>query len=331
MRALLPPSALGFALAAAARLAAGGVGQPPAIGAGASAEARAVAYLSAEVPRWRREHPCYSCHNNGDATRALIEAGRRGFDVGPAIDDTLAWLSRPGEWDANATTGGFDDKVLAHVQFASALTAAGDRLAGAADAARAAAQLLARDQAADGSWRLDASESVGSPVTYGRTLATAAAIRSLEAAAVPELAGSIARGRAWLRAQETQNVLDSSAVILGLAGDAGAGAAARRARARALLAGAQAPDGGWGLYTTSASEPFDTALAMLALLSLPGDADAQAAIARGRAFLIDGQLADGSWPETTRPAGQESYAQRISTTAWATLALLLTDPPGTGR
>jgi hypothetical protein len=38
--------------------------------------------------------------------------------------------------------------------------------------------------------------------------------------------------------------------------------------------------------------------------------------------LMRRQLADGSWPETTRPAGQASYAQRISTTAWALLALI---------
>ena len=48
----------------------------------------------------------------------------------------------------------------------------------------------------------------------------------------------------------------------------------------------------------------------------------QASIARGREFLIRDQLPDGSWPETTRPARQESYAQRISTTAWAALALM---------
>jgi len=53
--------------------------QTPAIAG--SPEARAVAYLTAEVPRWRREHPCYSCHNNGDAARALIAAGRRGHQV----------------------------------------------------------------------------------------------------------------------------------------------------------------------------------------------------------------------------------------------------------
>jgi hypothetical protein len=51
-----------------------------------------------------------------------------------------------------------------------------------------------------------------------------------------------------------------------------------------------------------------------------------AAIARGRAFLVEQQEEDGSWPETTRPTGQVSYAQRISTAARATLALLATIP-----
>jgi hypothetical protein len=46
------------------------------------------------------------------------------------------------------------------------------------------------------------------------------------------------------------------------------------------------------------------------------------AIGHGRRYLVERQMRDGSWPETTRPAGQESYAQRISTTGWATLALL---------
>ena len=41
----------------------------------AVAIARGVAFLRVEVPRWRKEHPCYSCHINGDATRALLVAG----------------------------------------------------------------------------------------------------------------------------------------------------------------------------------------------------------------------------------------------------------------
>jgi hypothetical protein len=51
-------------------------------------------------------------------------------------------------------------------------------------------------------------------------------------------------------------------------------------------------------------------------------------IARGRAFLIATQRDDGGWPETTRPSGGTSYAQRISTTGWATLALLATRRQG---
>jgi hypothetical protein len=93
---------------------------PPA--AARIAEARAVAYLSVEVPRWRREHPCYSCHNNGDATRALIVASAHGHPIGDAIDDTLAWLATPERWDSNARRGGSEELPLARIQFAGALT-----------------------------------------------------------------------------------------------------------------------------------------------------------------------------------------------------------------
>lgn len=107
-----------------------------------------------------------------------------------------------------------------------------------------------------------------------------------------------------------------------------------------LLKDGQGPDGGWGPYVTSQSEAFDTALALLALsrLALSSLSDAEStggvystvelreAIQRGRAYLIASQATDGSWLETTRPPGLESYAQRISTTAWALLALLDSRP-----
>lgn len=47
-------------------------------------------------------------------------------------------------------------------------------------------------------------------------------------------------------------------------------------------------------------------------------------IQRGRTFLITTQQSDGSWSATTRPSGGQSYAQQMSTTGWATLALLAT-------
>ena len=79
---------------------------------------RSVTFLSAEVPKWRIEQGCFSCHNNGDAARALIQASVAGFDVTAALADTLAFLSRPDRWEENSTGGAFDDKALARVQFA---------------------------------------------------------------------------------------------------------------------------------------------------------------------------------------------------------------------
>ena len=61
-----------------------------------SAEARAVAFLAAEVPRWAKENACYSCHNNGDAARALLAALKSGDLVLRApLDDTLAFYLGP--------------------------------------------------------------------------------------------------------------------------------------------------------------------------------------------------------------------------------------------
>ena len=79
-----------------------------------------------------------------------------------------------------------------------------------------------------------------------------------------------------------------------------------------------------GPYVTSPPEVFDTALALLGLAAHCDRRARREMIRRGREFLVGAQQPDGSWPETTRPPGADSYAQRISTTGWALLALLAT-------
>ena len=296
------------------------------------AEARAVAYLAVEAPRWRREHPCYSCHNNGDAARALIAASARGHAVGGAIDDTLAWLATPERWDSNALRGGSEDLPLARVQFASALAAMVAAGRAGPEALNKAASLLIPHQQADGSWRLSESQTLGGATFYGTALATAMASRSLAGARTSAVERPLARARAWLRATDPAAVLDASSVLYGLGRDVDPAAVTQRGKAVDVLKRGQAPDGGWGPYVTSQSEPFDTALAVLALAGLRSlDAAAASpfsprelgdAIRRARTYLVAAQTPDGSWPETTRPPHGESYAQRISTTAWSLLALL---------
>src|SRR3990172_6399123 len=138
----------------------------------------------------------------------------------------------------------------------------------------------------------------------------------------------------WLREVEVKTVLDAAAVILALDHQADTEAAEQRRHCLELLVSGQAPSGGWGAYLSSAREPFATAVVLLALTLLSEEpklaepllreAGLKEAIRTGRAFLLQRQLPDGSWPETTRPAGQMSYAQYISTTGWATIALLAT-------
>jgi hypothetical protein len=286
---------------------------------------RGIDYLSREVPRWSAENKCYSCHNNGDAARALYTAARLGYTIDPkALADTSRWLAAPERWDQNGGPPGASDKGLARIQFGTALVAAFD--AGTIQDRRTlarAAELVAAGQHADGSWPVDASGGVGSPATYGSCLATCQACRLLTTAGPERFRKALDRADRWIRKVRLDNVLNAAAIALALDGKTDPGARAQQEQALKLISSGQSRDGGWGPYVNSPPEPFDTALVLLALARLPEDPGRKNRIHRGLAFLTAGQLADGHWPETTRPPGAESYAQRLSTSGWVILALLL--------
>lgn len=299
MRALFPAALL-------AALACGPVREP------LPAEARAVAYLAREVPQWPVKNKCYSCHNNGDAARALFAARSLSlpFDEA-ALDSTARWLRRPMDWQDNGPKVEFSDRKLATLQFAYALAS----LVQPGDAALIQAAEQVRDlQEQDGSWAVDADGLPGSPVTYGRPLATAIARQIYVRADPVRFAAPIDRAQRWLEERKPAGVLDAAALLLGGRRDPD--------ECLEILRKGQTRDGGWGPYVTSPPEVFDTSIAILALLARLDRPGVRELVRRGRAFLIASQEKDGSWPETTRPPGADSYAQRISTTGWATLALL---------
>ncbi len=295
-------------------------------------EERALAYLAREVPRWAAENKCYSCHNNGDAARALFAAVRLGRRVPPAaLADTTRWLSRPAGWDRNGGDGPFTDRKLARLQFAAALVEAVEAgLVKDAAALARAAEMVAGHQEKDGSWATDAEGVLGSPATHGQALATYLARRTLTRADAGKYAGAIARADAWARRASIQTVPDAAGVLLILGRSDDDAAAAQRQAAVAFLRKAEGREGGWGPYVNSPAEAFDTAVALLALAAGPDEAAMRPMRRRGRAYLVAAQQEDGSWTETTRPPGAESYAQRLSTTGWATLALLAVPDEGTG-
>ncbi len=292
-----------------------------------TAEAKALAFLIREVPAWSTNNGCFSCHNNGDAARALYVAAHSGRRVPPAaLAATTAWLNAPAHWDENKGDPGFSDKRLADVQFSTALLTAFET--GHVREVRplqAAAHKLAAAQAADGSWQIDAGNTLGSPATYGTPLATWLALRVLRQAKLVETDAAQQRAERWLRQLTPQNVFSAATLLLFSAREPGAPASRKRATCLKLLRRAQTRDGGWGPYADAPPEAFDTALVLLALAEVKQEAGVKELRRRGRHYLLTQQTAAGNWPATTRPSGGDSYAQMMSTTGWATLALLATD------
>ena len=260
-----------------------------------AAATRTVAYLRTEVPRWRREHPCYSCHNNGDATRALLAASTRGHAVADAIDDTVAWLATPERWDTNARRGESEEQPLARIQFASALAAMLAVGRAEADALDRAAGLLVVHQEDDGSWRLSDTQMLGGATFYGTSLATGMARRILVRAKTASVRSPLAKASGWLRTSSPITVLDASAVLLGLERDSDPAAASPTTTVTRDPPARPGSRRRLGPYVTSQSERRH-ALALLALAGLrPADAlstapystrELGAAIERGRAALL---------------------------------------------
>ena len=259
-----------------------------------SAEGRALAFLSREVPRWSAENKCYSCHNNGDAARALYAAVRRGHLV-PAkvLADTTAWLARPDRWDQNGGDQTVSDKGLARIQFGAAHVAALDaNLLKERSALDRAADLVSEFQHKDGSWKVDADGTPGSPTTYGTCLATHMARRTLQRADPQRFRERVARADDWLRKVKVTGVLDAAAVLLALEGSDDPAARLQRRHCLELVRKGENKDGGWGPYVRSPPEPFDTAVVLLALIQFKDQEAYQPLLRRGRAVSL-GRPAQG--------------------------------------
>lgn len=292
------------------------------------AETRARHYLACAVPDWPSRNRCYSCHNNGDAARVLYQALADGDAVPPAaFEGTDDWLSHPERWENQERKEAFHDTKLARLQFTLAL-AAGFQSGRIADRAvvQEAVETIAAEQSAEGFWPLVSDDDPGAPTTYGRALSTALITELLQTTDAPRYTSRIERARNWFEARPIVSVLDASAALLALGSQPGIAATNKRQEALAVLRRGRSDDGGWGQFPNDPPTIFDTSLALLALDRMKASDEAVSWISGGRRFLLIFQNEDGSWPETTRPSGGVSYAQRVSTTAWAFRALTVTRP-----
>jgi hypothetical protein len=291
---------------------------------------RAIAFLAREVPAWPQQNKCFSCHNNGDGMRALLIARQRGWDVpDDSLAETREWLLHPERWETSGGNPDYSDRRLVNVEFGAALatlTADSPEREESVAALRSAAGTIAELQFPDGSWAFEVDGTIGSPVGYGRPLMTVVARDILISADRPKYREQIDRAQAWLRQIEPRTILDSAAVLMGLANDEHPRAVRSVEQRLSTIRDARSDRGGWGPYRISSPEPFDTAVVLLALSRLAPTRELQDMLNSGRNYLAATQLPSGGWPATTRPAGLESYPEMISTSAWATLALVMTKP-----
>jgi hypothetical protein len=259
-------------------------------------------------------------------------AGARGHDTAAALTSTLAFLNNPAGWSANKTHHGEADQGLARLQFAAALAAAGEKDASPSTALIEAAKLIVADQKPDGSWVPDDSGGMGTPLTYGTTVATWVARWTLIASGRQPDDFSVAQTDRWLRTVEIGNVFDAAGALLGLGVTSDVMADKQRAACLGTIRRAQQESGGWGPEAGSPATAFDTSLVMIALQQLESDPrlarstyrieELREAVAKARAYLAAQQEADGGWPPTVRAGAKATPELRLSTTGWALVALL---------
>ncbi len=295
---------------------------------------KAFRYLASESLQWARDNKCYSCHNNGDAARALfLTASDSNEFSNPQWNELFSWYRKPEGW-IDATNSDLDlSPTLGLVQFGAASRSAlrhAPSFSRATDASRLQSRILAA-QHEDGFWRVESEGQIGSPGTYGNVLGTLMALEILAYEPTPQVQTAITRSIDWVYAQSPQATIELAAGAQILKRSPAPEKQSKSNRWLRTLVDQQNSDGGWGPYRSQFSEVFDTAIALIALSAQTTPKIGGPAIHRGRSFLFKTQESYGGWPETTRPTGGTSYAQHISTSAWALIAInaIADQPPQT--
>ena len=200
----------------------------------------------------------------------------------------------------------------------------------------AMAWYLAATQRPDGSWP---AADYRPPMEDGPIQGTAFAVRVLQlyplAGREKELGQRFGRARDYLSRAKPATFNQQVFQVLGL-GWAGEKSNRLRPLVKAIV-DKQQPDGGWAQLPGLASDSWATGQALVALNTV-GDVDvSHAAFQKGVRFLLQTQFEDGSWYVRSRawpfqphfesgfPHGKDQWIS-AGGTAWATMALLLTQP-----
>ena len=300
---------------------------------------RSLPLLQRTASRMFTEGGCVACHAQPVSKIAAVMAEARGWRIDEDVRKSVAVESARVVGSLNGPVqamlqgregGGQPDTQLYDILM---MIAAGEPPSRGTDAF---VHYLAAKQRPEGYWQgIGASRA---PIQDGNLSRTAMAIRTLSVYGMPgrkdEWAERIGRAADWLAKQTPQSTEDRVMQLLGLRW-AGAHASLREKRIRELLE-IQRPDGGWAQTPYLTSDAYATGQVMYTVHEL-GVLASDPAFRRGATFLVRTQMEDGSWYVKSRAMKIQPYFQSgfpfehdqwisAAGTAWAAMALTLTDP-----
>jgi hypothetical protein len=299
-----------------------------------SAVERAVALLQKSGPEFIKVSGCASCHNQSLPQMVFQQARDRGYAVDAAnslqqVKATMA-MYKPMKEAVLSGKVQIPDPPITVSYALIGLAAEGYK---ADEYTEAMAEIVSREQMANGSFRVFASRP---PMESSAVAGTALSIRALQLYG-KDAGDRVRRATEWLSTVTPRTTEERAMQVLGLTW-AKANADVIRTAARALLA-EQRVDGGWAQLPNLETDAYATGQAMYALSMAGMLRTSDVAYQRGTVYLLRTQRPDGSWLVKSRsvpfqpykesgfPHGKDQWISAAGT-SWAALALTVPTQPG---
>lgn len=306
---------------------------------------RAVAFLTDDAAKWRKERGCATCHHGTMTVWALSEARNQGFELSEDyLSEAVRWtkgrfvpnLSKPRDprpgWSLVSVPAIYLGVMSQNLPILSR------------DEIHLVSSHLARHIEGDGSWAMPPPLNGAPPIWESpETLALWAWLAwEPHAPADPQEAETARVNRekaaAWLRDASPTGTTQATMLRLLLATRMGQDQQQVQSGIDQLLQ-TQNTDGGWRQVPELPSDAFATGQALYAL-SFAGVAHERPEIGRAISFLVGTQREDGSWPMTshnhpgvtsTRDPIRNPVPITYFGSAWAALGLVrfVAPPPDT--
>jgi len=297
---------------------------------------KSLAMIQKSTAEYRRQRSCFSCHHQTLPILTIAAAKTRGYeideeDLQAQLERTLTHLRRGRDryLKGRGQGGRVDTAVMGLLALQAGKNKPDDTTAAVVE------YLLLTDKSLD-HWRGTSSRPPTQASDITRTAVALSALRTFGTKEQQErIAERTMNVKKWLLTVEAKDTEDRVSQLRALTDFD------EKVKLKSLagqLVKDQQADGGWAQKSDMKSDAYATGAVLVALLKAGEVAVRDEVYQRGLRFLLKAQLDDGSWHVQTRskafqkyfesgfPHGKDQFVS-ISTSCWATMALILASPP----